>query len=200
MTVKPERAGKDALLDAARELFLTQGYVAVSMQQIAEAAGMTKGAPYYHFKNKEDLFVTVFLREIERQKLGFIETLAQPGPAEERLVNAMAYVFETTRVDLFTLYSDAGRHISMETLTRHKSLKHNDDELDAILVPFFTEIDGQEINLRVPPREASHLFTLLMMGQLHTLHGGPESSKPFPSPRAIAAELVDVLLHGVQSR
>jgi AcrR family transcriptional regulator len=198
MIVKPESPGKEALLDAARELFLSQGYVAVSMQQIAEAAGMTKGAPYYHFKNKEDLFVTVFLREIERQKAGFAETLAQPGTVEERLVNAMAYVFETTRVDLFTLYSDAGRHISMETFARHKSLKHNDDELDAILVPFFREIDGKEIHLRVTPRKASHLFTLLMMGQLHTLHGGSESPKPTPSPRAIAAELVDVLLHGIQ--
>ena len=59
-----EGDGRTRLLDAARDLFLARGYAAVSISEITAAAGMTRAAPYYHFKDKEDLFIQVFLREV----------------------------------------------------------------------------------------------------------------------------------------
>ena len=197
MAPKMESAGKEALLDAARVLFLERGYVAVSMQQIAEAAGMTKGAPYYHFTNKEELFVIVFLREVERQEAGFIETLNQPGTIEQRLTSAMAYVFETTQADLFSLYTDAGRYLSSRILAENQNLKREGGLLDAILIPFFTKMDQDERRLRIAPIQASHFFTLLMMGQLHTLHDKHGTDAPSQSPREMASALVDLLLNGI---
>ena len=47
----PER-----LLDAARKVFAKQGYDGASLDQVAAAAGMTKGAVYHHFDSKADLF------------------------------------------------------------------------------------------------------------------------------------------------
>ena len=44
------------LLDAAERLFLRQGVSRTSLQQIAEAAGLTRGAVYWHFKDKAELF------------------------------------------------------------------------------------------------------------------------------------------------
>lgn len=44
------------LLDAAEQLFLTQGVSGTSLAQIAQAAGTTRGAIYWHFKHKADLF------------------------------------------------------------------------------------------------------------------------------------------------
>lgn len=44
------------LLDAAEHLFLRQGVSRTSLQQIAEAAGLTRGAVYWHFKDKAELF------------------------------------------------------------------------------------------------------------------------------------------------
>lgn len=197
MTTKVERTGKDALLESARHLFLEHGYAAVSMQHIAEAAGMTKGAPYYHFKNKEDLFLHVFLNEITRQKEGFINALNQPGSVEERLIRAMAYAFRSTRTDVFTLYADAGRHIGQECIAHHELVKHKGDDLDSILIPFFREVVASGRALRIPPDRASHLFVLLMMGQLHTLHSDHKLAPQTGTPEEMAAELVDALLHGI---
>ena len=45
-----------SLLDAAEHLFLKQGVSGTSLAQIAEAAGATRGAIYWHFKDKADLF------------------------------------------------------------------------------------------------------------------------------------------------
>src|SRR5262245_54328012 len=46
---------KQKLLDAARELMLTKGYTATSVDEICEAAGLTKGSFFYYFESKEHL-------------------------------------------------------------------------------------------------------------------------------------------------
>jgi len=51
-----------AILDAARALFIRQGYAATTMRQISEAVGITAAAIYNHFAGKEEIFDTL-LRE-----------------------------------------------------------------------------------------------------------------------------------------
>jgi len=48
-----------AILAAAQRLFVEKGYRGISMREIAEAVGMTKAALYYHFRDKEQLFVAI---------------------------------------------------------------------------------------------------------------------------------------------
>lgn len=53
-------ATREALVAAARPLFAEHGYAAVSTDQIAKAAGVTRGALYHQFAGKEELFAAVF--------------------------------------------------------------------------------------------------------------------------------------------
>lgn len=48
-------ATRSSLLDAAERLFQARGVSRTSLQDIAEAAGVTRGAVYWHFKDKADL-------------------------------------------------------------------------------------------------------------------------------------------------
>jgi AcrR family transcriptional regulator len=48
------------LLDAARALFGERGYAGVGTEEIVRAAGVTRGALYHQFKDKEQLFEAVF--------------------------------------------------------------------------------------------------------------------------------------------
>jgi len=57
-----------ALLRAGRELFGAKGYAETSLDEIVEAAEVTKGALYHHFANKEELFLNVF--EAVKKELG----------------------------------------------------------------------------------------------------------------------------------
>ncbi len=47
------------LIDAAMDLFASYGYRGTSLSRIARAAGVTKGALYWHFSDKEEFFLAV---------------------------------------------------------------------------------------------------------------------------------------------
>lgn len=53
-------ATTEAILAAARRLFGAQGFAATTMDDIADGAGVAKGAVYHHFKTKEAVFAAVF--------------------------------------------------------------------------------------------------------------------------------------------
>jgi len=55
-TKEEAKATRERLLDAAQCLFREQGVTRTSLAEVATAAGMTRGAVYWHFKDKADLF------------------------------------------------------------------------------------------------------------------------------------------------
>lgn len=56
---EPTTDSRTAILDVAQRLFVEKGYTGLAMREIAEAVGLTKPALYYHFRNKEELFVAI---------------------------------------------------------------------------------------------------------------------------------------------
>ena len=68
-------ATRHRILDAAELLFERRGVSRTSLHDIAEAAQVTRGAIYWHFKNKADLFNAM----MERAIMPMEETMAQGG-------------------------------------------------------------------------------------------------------------------------
>lgn len=68
-------ATREALLDAAEEVFLEKGVARTSLEQIARHAGMTRGAIYWHFRNKADLFQAM----LDRVRMPFQELVEEIG-------------------------------------------------------------------------------------------------------------------------
>lgn len=69
------------LLDAARSEFATQGFPAASQNRIIEKAEISKGAFYYYFDDKEDLYVTV-MREAAQNMLAHLKPFEFPDDTE----------------------------------------------------------------------------------------------------------------------
>jgi TetR/AcrR family transcriptional regulator len=67
----------DELFEAALAEFIDKGYEQASINTILQAAGMSKGQFYYHFKTKEDLYLSLIGVLIER-KQAFLATVMQP--------------------------------------------------------------------------------------------------------------------------
>lgn len=60
---------RDQIVAAARDLFAKDGYAATSTEQVLQRTGISRGALYHHFKNKESLFEAV-LDDLERELAG----------------------------------------------------------------------------------------------------------------------------------
>ena len=58
---------KDDILNAAKALFIAKGYHGVSMQDIADAVGISKGNLTYHFSKKETIMEALISRNGERK-------------------------------------------------------------------------------------------------------------------------------------
>ena len=97
------QATRSGLLDAAEQLFQERGVSRTSLNDIAVAAGTTRGAIYWHFKDKADLFNAM----MERVTLPLEQTLNQSGidPSTDpvtRIRNAMLEALRLIATDAQT--------------------------------------------------------------------------------------------------
>lgn len=67
---------RQALVDAAGDVFAERGYEAASVDELAAAAGYTIGALYAHFDGKEALFLEVIAQEVRQQNEKRLELMA----------------------------------------------------------------------------------------------------------------------------
>jgi AcrR family transcriptional regulator len=91
-TSEPERPGREAkkvlqrhrILDAAREVFFRDGFMAANLDEVAQIAGVAKGTLYRYFENKADLYVAVLADngQVFAQRLEEAATSAR-SPAEQ---------------------------------------------------------------------------------------------------------------------
>jgi AcrR family transcriptional regulator len=88
-TSRPTREEKKAqtrqrLLEAARTVFAKQGFARSSLDQVAEEAGLTKGAVYSNFANKEDLVLAVLEESFNRRIDDIVGRVDPDAPLEEQ--------------------------------------------------------------------------------------------------------------------
>lgn len=82
---RPSCEGAERILTAAEELFSREGFDAVSMNAIAEKAGVSKANVFHHFKSKNDLYLAV-LKAACTRFCDYIDDFgSERGPFSQRL-------------------------------------------------------------------------------------------------------------------
>jgi len=85
------------ILSAAQEIFLSRTYADATMDDIAAAAEVTKGALYHHFATKEALYVAM-MRAVLREKQALFKAAADSqGSCRQRLRRVTATFLELPR-------------------------------------------------------------------------------------------------------
>src|SRR4051794_11472656 len=74
---RPREGAREALVEAAHELFVERDYAQVSTDEILERSGVSRGAFYHHFPTKLDLFRAVFMASERR----VIDRIVAEAPA-----------------------------------------------------------------------------------------------------------------------
>lgn len=80
----PEPVRRRQILDAARHAFVDKGYFPTRMEDIAQAAGLSKGGLYCHFDSKRRIFEALVEQEYEESSAQLKRIAAAPGSYQER--------------------------------------------------------------------------------------------------------------------
>ncbi|MCU1683613.1 MAG: TetR family transcriptional regulator [Amycolatopsis sp.] len=88
------------LLSHATKLFAKKGFDRTSVQEIVEAAGVTKGAMYHYFGSKDDLLYEIYARVLREQTEQLEKVAVIDAPLRERLTAAASDVVVSTIASL----------------------------------------------------------------------------------------------------
>jgi AcrR family transcriptional regulator len=85
-------ATRAALLEEATALFAERGYAGTSLEDVASASRVTRGAVYHHFASKQALFEAVLERQEERAMAEVIAAAAAPDPWDAAMLALDAFL------------------------------------------------------------------------------------------------------------
>ena len=189
----PDSGGRDAILDTSAKLFSQHGYKEVSIRDIAQACGMTNAALYYHFKNKEDLFLAMLQRDHEQTLAALREAASGPGDLREDLKQLVARYAEITcqRSQSFqTLRRDLS---NVEDVRRHKLFA----EMHAsFLRPLEERLAQAQAEGEIQSGDA-RFYARLLHGMIVALTFEGKPDKPRKASAQEVEAAVDVFLKGV---
>ena len=120
--VAPQRRAQ--IIDATFFSIAVKGYSAITMQDIANSAGLSKGVIHYYFKNKEELFISVLEKLIHELDEFTTLKLAEVTTPVARMQSMIAAVFEkcVENKKFHTVVMDFWAHASKHpTLQKHSA-------------------------------------------------------------------------------
>jgi AcrR family transcriptional regulator len=97
---------REELLEAAVEVFARRGFREASVGEIAQRAGYSKGAIYWHFAGKDDLFFALLEERIDQPMREMIELLQSAPPEQDMAPEASKRFVEVLRGQRATLLLD----------------------------------------------------------------------------------------------
>jgi len=98
-------ATRAELIAAARRLFAERGYAATATENLVANAGTTRGALYYHFKDKEDAFRAV-IEQVAREIAASINVRSRSAstPLDRLLDGCEAFLIKSLQPDIARVY------------------------------------------------------------------------------------------------
>jgi AcrR family transcriptional regulator len=185
--------GKDSILETSGKLFNEKGFKGVSIRDIAQACGMTNAALYYHFKNKDDLFLEVLQQNHARATAVLDEAARSGGSLRSRLKQLTHSYFEVMlaqRQSMHMLWRD------LKHLDDARASKLYTDMRTGFMQPLQQLIESAQSAGEIVGGDAQ-LYARLLHGMLIALtFEGRKNSKAQVSANEVDA-LVKVFLDGV---
>ncbi|MER7172107.1 TetR/AcrR family transcriptional regulator [Streptomyces mesophilus] len=181
------------LLAAATRLFAEQGYDRTSVQEIVEAAGVTKGALYHYFGSKDDLLHEIYARVLRLQQERLDAHAEADEPVEKRLRDAAADVVVTSieNLDDGQIFFRSMHHLSPEKNKQVRAERRRYHERFRALVE-----EGQAAGVFSSATPAD-LVVDYHFGSVHHLSTWYRPNGPL-TPQQVADHLADLLLRALR--
>jgi AcrR family transcriptional regulator len=156
---RPARLPRDQrriqLLDAASQVFASKGYHAAAMDDIADAAGVSKPVLYQHFPSKLDLYLALLDQSCDRLVEVLEEALASTDENADRVVATVAAFYEF-------ISSESGdfRFVFESDLTADGAVQQRLSRVNAAISDAIAGVIAEDTSL--PPPQAKLLAVSLV--------------------------------------
>lgn len=184
-----------AILDAARSLFLSRGYQGTSTRDIAKIVGITQPALYHHFADKDVLFLQV-IKTVGLEIKSGIDAINQQGtavPADERLIRITQVLTDKHPRDIFTVIHSSFADLKPENMQQLATIFQTD-----YVTPIENYFKSEDVNLRqsIQPKEAAQFYITSLsplFSKFHRIGGVNMTAEEH------IRLLLDFILHGLVS-
>jgi TetR/AcrR family acrAB operon transcriptional repressor len=192
-------ATRNHLLDAAEHVFLQQGVAGTSLNDIATAAGTTRGAIYWHFKDKADLFnammdrVVMPLQGAVEHELGLGDSDPLPGLKKglREALRQLATDPQTRRV--FEVATHMVEYVDSLCEVRQRHQQVRDRAIQDFRRVLLKSASARGVRLALPAIVAAHGLHALITGLIQDWLLDTESFEL----ETAGAKLIDAYLRGI---
>jgi AcrR family transcriptional regulator len=168
---------RDYLLQAAAQVFAERGFHAATLDEVAAAAGFTKGAVYSNFKNKDDLFLALLEDAYTRELTALKDTMERSDvPPEARLGDFVALIGkEVDRApDMGTLYLEFHLYALRNPAARSRMNELEQADVRAIAEILEVERERRGLEIDEPAERTARIIVALFRGILMMRTANPE--------------------------
>ena len=190
-TLQESLETRDRILKEAIAELSERGYDSLSLESLAKQSGVTRGAVYHHFKNKEGLFLQAF--EKVSQEMGeIIMKWASSGPSggedirEALILGTEGFLIESQKPEYQRIIlTDAPGVLGME-----KWQEIDDEYTTSTLVQAFSGLLGEDSTLN------AHAMAQAFSGAMNQLSRWVSSDKDREDALKLLTEMMDRILPG----
>jgi TetR/AcrR family acrAB operon transcriptional repressor len=192
-------ATRNALLDAAERVFLAQGVAGTSLNDIAVAAGTTRGAIYWHFRDKADLFNAMMDRVAMplQHAMSLVEDAggADPLPGLRKALRfSLRQVVEDPQLRrVFEVATHMVEYVDSLCAVRKRHLEVRDEWVERFRHVLLRSAQVRGVRLSVPAAVAAHGLHALLDGFIQNWLLEPGAF----DLQAGAVKAVDAYLRGI---
>ena len=185
---------RQAILDAAAQVFSQKGYHAASMQDIAEAVNLQKGSLYHYVTSKQEILALLLEQALDLLIQHMETVIAQPLPADAKLRLATAEYLTTIleHKELAAVLLLEHRSLDPELAASHKSGRNRFEGL-------WRELVRQGMEEGIFTHSDPVMAVLAIMGSLNwaITWYRPDGAL---SPSQIADQFAELILSGLRTR
>ena len=195
-----EPALREKILDAATHLFIQHGYHGLAMRQIAEALQVSKPALYYHFKDKEELFLAILKKYLDELEISIDQISSEDLPCREKIARFIELVLSQPAGEraIIRLASQemsqlsASARKSFERIYREKFI----GKIEAILKSGMQR--GELKSIR--PEVATWTLLGMMYPYLYPAHAETTHTEKSSLPEDTIQQIISIYLDGISIR
>jgi len=191
----PSLLVRERILSEAARLFVSQGYDGISMREIASACSLSKAGIYYHFKDKQDLFLALLLDNLEQVSKLVADVRSAGGSARDQIEAFTRGLFEHLSANQRAVIRLANQEISKLSaeIREEFGIKYY-----ALFIGPLQDIFAEGIQNGELRNLDSLACTWVLLGMLYPLFSSAGDTRPEAGSKALETAL-DIFFNGLSN-